>query len=69
MLVIHGEADDFIPPSMGNTLYELMPSLNKKFVTIDDADHRMVLKDEEKMKVVIREILNFAEHNEFIAFD
>jgi len=69
VLVIHGEADDFIPPSMGNTLYELMPSLNKKFVTIDDADHRMVLKDEEKMKVVIREILNFAEHNEFIAFD
>lgn len=69
VLVIHGKADDFIPPAMGQTLYELMPSNNKKFVTIDDADHRMVLKDEEKMQEVIREILKFAEQNEFITLD
>jgi len=69
VLVIHGKADDFIPPAMGKTLYELMPSKNKKFVTINDADHRMVLKDEEKMKEVIREILKFTEQNEFITLD
>ncbi|MGM0504649.1 MAG: alpha/beta hydrolase [Bacteroidota bacterium] len=69
VLVIHGGADDFIPPAMGKTLYELMPSKSKKFVSVDNADHRMVLKDEEKMKEVIREILKFAEQNEFIALD
>ncbi|GEM_PF-1766928 len=69
VLVIHGKADDFVPPAMGKTLYELMPSKNKKFVPIDDADHRMVLKDQEKMKQVIREILEFAEQNEFIVLD
>jgi len=69
VLVIHGKADDFIPPAMGNTLYELMPTINKKFVTINDANHRMVLKDEEKMKEVIREILKFTEQNEIIALD
>jgi len=61
VLVIHGDADDFIPPSMGKTLYNLMPSESKKFVSIDDADHRMVLKDKEKMKAVIREIIKFTE--------
>jgi pimeloyl-ACP methyl ester carboxylesterase len=69
ILVIHGKADDFIPPSMGKVLYDLMPSKNKKFVTINDADHRMVLKDEEKMKEVIRAILKFTEQNEFIRLD
>lgn len=69
ILVIHGKADDFIPPTMGKVLYDLMPSKNKKFVTINDADHRMVLKDEEKMKEVIRAILKFTEQNEFIRLD
>ncbi len=68
-LVIHGDADNFIPPAMGKTLYDLMPSESKKFVSIDDADHRMVLKDEEKLKEVIQEILNFAEQNNHIALD
>ncbi|MFP4025399.1 MAG: alpha/beta hydrolase [Thiohalospira sp.] len=69
VLVIHGDADNFIPPAMGKALYELMPSESKRFVTIVDADHRMVLKDEEKIKEVIREILNFAEQNNQIALD
>jgi len=69
VLVIHGKADDFIPPAMGKKLYDLMPSKNKKFVIIDDADHRMVLKDEEKIKEVIREILKFTRQNEFITLD
>ena len=69
VLVIHGDADNFIPPAMGKTLYDLMPTEFKRFVTIDDADHRMVLKDEEKMKDVIQEILNFAEQNDLIALD
>ncbi|HSH52400.1 MAG TPA: alpha/beta hydrolase, partial [Bacteroidales bacterium] len=69
VLVIHGKDDDFIPPTMGKTLYELMPSKHKKFVTIDDADHRMVIKDEEKMKEVIRKILKFTKQNKFITLD
>lgn len=69
VLVIHGKDDDFIPPAMGKTLYELMPSESKKFVSIDDAGHRMVLTDKEKMKDVIREIIKFTEQNEFITLD
>ncbi|MEE4198381.1 MAG: alpha/beta hydrolase [Bacteroidales bacterium] len=68
-LVIHGAADNFIPPSMGKTLYDLIPTSDKKFVTISNADHRMVLKDQEKMKEVIQEILDFIEQNKHFALD
>ncbi|MGM0408609.1 MAG: alpha/beta hydrolase [Bacteroidota bacterium] len=69
ILVIHGKADNFIPPSMGKTLYDLIPNGNKKFVEINDADHRMVIKDDEKIKEVIKEILLFTQQNNIIASD
>ncbi|MFO7828379.1 MAG: alpha/beta hydrolase [Bacteroidales bacterium] len=69
ILVIHGKADNFIPPSMGKTLYDLIPNGNKKFVEINDADHRMVIKDDEKIKEVIKEILLFTQQNSIIASD
>jgi hypothetical protein len=59
ILFIHGEKDDFIPPSMSQILYGLSPSVIKDIKIIDSADHRMVLKDPESSKKVISEIKKF----------
>ncbi len=59
MLFIHGEADNFIPPSMSINLYNLSPSEKKDIKIIEGADHRMVLKDTASSKQVIEEIKNF----------
>jgi len=59
ILFIHGEKDDFIPPSMSQVLYSLSPSEVKDIKIIDSADHRMVLKDPEINKKVISEIKEF----------
>lgn len=39
MLFIHGTADDFIPYSMMNELYEAKPGTNKATLTAEGADH------------------------------
>ena len=39
MLFIHGTADDFIPYSMMNELYEAKPGTNKEAITAEGADH------------------------------
>ena len=59
ILFIHGEKDDFIPPSMSYSLYNLSPSEDKYIRIIEGADHRMVLKDTESNKLVVDEIRNF----------
>jgi len=59
ILFIHGEKDDFIPPSMSYRLYNLSPSKDKAIKIIEGADHRMVLKDAESNKLVVDEIRNF----------
>lgn len=59
ILFIHGENDDFIPPSMSYKLYSLSPSIEKDIKIIKNADHRMVLKDPESNKLVISEIKHF----------
>lgn len=69
VLFIHGDVDNFIPPSMGKTLYDLIPNEKKKFVEINDANHRTILKDEEKMKAVIKEIILFTNQNNLVASD
>lgn len=61
ILFIHGEKDDFIPPSMSYDLYNLNSSKNKSIQIIPNADHRMVLKDYESNKLVIERIKEFLE--------
>ena len=39
MLFIHGTADDFIPYSMMNVLYQAKPGTNKASVTAEGAGH------------------------------
>ncbi len=39
MLFIHGTADDFIPYSMMNELYEAKPGTNKQMLTAEGATH------------------------------
>ena len=39
MLFIHGTADDFIPYSMMNELYEAKPGTNKQMLTAKGATH------------------------------
>ena len=67
LLVIHGGSDNFIPPTMGKKLYDSSPSINKKFVQIDGADHRMVLKDDEKSSQVAVEIIRFVNSNQTVS--
>ncbi|MBI9052822.1 MAG: alpha/beta hydrolase [Bacteroidales bacterium] len=59
ILFIHGESDDFIPPSMSYTLHNLSPSAKKDIKIIEKADHRMVLKNFVSNKLVVSEIKNF----------
>jgi len=59
ILFIHGEKDDFIPPSMSYSLYNLSPSENKTIKIIEGADHRMVLKNNGSNKMVVDEIKKF----------
>lgn len=66
LLVIHGGNDTFIPPQMGKKLFDLSPSKNKGFIQIDGADHRMVLKDNEKSMLVAGEIIRFVNSNQIV---
>lgn len=59
LLFIHGENDVFIPPSMSYQLFNISKSKNKLIKIIENADHRMVLKDSSSNKQVIREIRQF----------
>ncbi|MDX9697016.1 MAG: alpha/beta hydrolase [Bacteroidales bacterium] len=59
ILILHGSNDDFIPTSMGKKLYELSQSKYKYFKEIPEADHRTVLKDDDKSGVVATEIIRF----------
>ncbi len=61
ILFIHGEADKFIPSSMSYRLYNLSASEIKEIKIIQDADHRMVLKDSTSNQLVIKEIKKFIE--------
>lgn len=64
LLVIHGQRDDFIPPKMGKKLYDLSISERKYFIEIDGADHRSILKEDEKSSQVAYEIIHFVQSNQ-----
>jgi len=67
LLVINGGSDNFIPPKKKKKLYDSSPSINKKFVQIDGADHRMVLKDDEKSNQVAIEVIRFVSSNQTVS--
>lgn len=59
ILFVHGEYDNFIPSSMSYSLYNLSHAVRKDIKIINNADHRMVLKDTISNKLVIEEIKKF----------
>jgi len=67
LLVVHGEKDDFIPPRMGKKLFELSKSKQKYFVEIKGADHRTILKDDDKSALVATEVIRFTNSNQVVS--
>ncbi len=67
ILILHGEKDDFIPPKMGKKLFDLSKSKQKYFVEIKGADHRTVLKDDDKSSIVATEIIHFLRSNQTVS--
>jgi len=67
LLVLHGEKDDFIPPTMGKRLYDLSKSKQKYFVEIKGADHRTILKDNDKSSIAATEIIRFLRSNQMVS--
>jgi esterase/lipase len=59
ILILHGSNDDFIPTSMGKRLFDISQSRQKNFKEIQGADHRTVLKDDNKSGLVATEIIRF----------
>lgn len=59
ILFVHGGYDKFIPSEMSFKLYNLSPANKKDIKIIEEADHRMVLKDSLSNKKVIKEVKNF----------
>jgi uncharacterized protein len=59
-LFIHGEKDDFIPPFMCKKLYDSCSVPNKKQVYIQGADHVTIMHDSRYLKLVVKEIREFA---------
>jgi uncharacterized protein len=41
-LVIHGEEDSLVPVEEGRNLYQILSSMDKKLVIIEDADHNTI---------------------------
>lgn len=64
LLVLHGEKDDFIPPTMGKRLFDLSKSKQKYFVEIKGADHRSILKEDDKANNAASEIIRFISRNQ-----
>jgi len=67
ILILHGEKDDFIPPKMGKKLFDLSKSKQKYFVEIKGADHRTILKDDDKSSIVATEIIHFLRSNQTVS--
>jgi uncharacterized protein len=67
LLILHGEKDDFIPPSMGKRLFDLSKSQQKYFVEIKGADHRTILKDKDKSSIAATEIIQFIRSNQLVS--
>jgi uncharacterized protein len=67
LLILHGEKDDFIPPSMGKKLFDLSKSKQKYYVEIKGADHRTILKDKDKSTIAAAEIIRFFRSNQMVS--
>ncbi len=61
ILVIHGTQDEIVPLELAKKLYKIIPSGDKRFVTVEGATHNTLLNRSEVWEKIIS-FLNLNDH-------